>query len=54
MKSVYGEDVKMARQHTLKCKPLMSAEKDEMVAKYGCHYTEVGRLLRQRGVGIRE
>lgn len=62
----FGEDVKMVRQHKLKCRLLTPAEQDEVVTKYksgmtmtaiadeyGCHYTTVGRLLRARGVEIR-
>ena len=63
----FGEDVKMVRQHTLNPVLLTPAEKDEVIVKYenglnmseiadeyGCHYTTVGRLLRKRGVVIRE
>ena len=63
----FGEDVKMVRQHKLDLKLLTPAEKDEVVIKYengmtmtaianqyGCHYTTIGRLLRQIGVAIRE
>ena len=65
--SLYGEDVKMVRQHKLNSVLLTPAEKDEAVVKYeygmtmtavadlyDCHYTTVGRLLRQRGIEIRE
>lgn len=64
--SPFGEGVKMVRNHKLKCKLLTPAEQDEAVTKYesgmtmtaiadqyGCHYTTVGRLLRQREVEIR-
>jgi hypothetical protein len=63
----FGEDVKMVRQHKLNAKLLTATEKDEAVTKYesgmnitevsklyGCHYTTIGRLLRQRGVRVRE
>lgn len=63
----FGEDVKMVRQHKLKCRLLTPTEQDEVVTKYksgmtmtaiadeyGCHYTTVGRLLRARGVEIRQ
>lgn len=63
----FGEDVKMVRQHRLKCRLLTPTEQDEVVTKYksgmtmtaiadeyGCHYTTVGRLLRARGVEIRQ
>ena len=63
----FGEDVKMVRQHTIELKLHTPAEKDEVVIKYesgmtmteiadeyGCHYSTVGRILRQRGVAIRE
>jgi len=62
----FGEDIKIVRQHTLKSKLLTSAEKDEVVVKYkcgmtmvaiadeyGCHYTTISRILRQKGVEIR-
>jgi len=62
-----GEDIKIVRQHTLKSKLLTSAEKDEVVVKYkcgmtmaaiadeyGCHYTTIGRSLRQKGVEVRD
>ena len=57
----------MVRQHKLNSVLLTPAEKDGAVVKYesgmtmtavadfyGCHYTTVGRLLRTRGVEIRE
>ena len=62
----YGEDVKMV--HTINQRQIIltSSEKDEVVAKYeaglnmtevarlfGCHYTTVGRILRNKGVAIR-
>jgi hypothetical protein len=56
----------MISHRKLKPKLLTPAEKDELVGKYesgmnmttvsawyGCHYTTVGRILRQRGVAIR-
>jgi hypothetical protein len=65
--SPFGEGVKMVRKITQKQRPLTPAEKDEVVTKYkvgmtmvaiaddyGCNYTTVGRLLRRRGVAIRE
>ncbi|MDR0999411.1 MAG: helix-turn-helix domain-containing protein [Clostridiales bacterium] len=63
---LFGEDVKMIRQYKLQCRLLTPAEQAEAIEKYqeglsmaavadiyGCHYTTIGRLLRQRGVGIR-
>lgn len=63
----FGEDAKMVRQHKVKCRLLTPDEQDEVVAKYksgmtmaaiadeyGCHYTTVGRLLRQKGIEIRK
>ena len=63
----FGEDVKMVRKITQKQKILTSAEKDEMVPKYesgmtmtaiadqyGCHYTTVGKILRKKGIKIRD
>jgi DNA-directed RNA polymerase specialized sigma24 family protein len=63
---LYGEKVKMVREHKLSLKLLTPTEKDEAIAKYesgmsmaavaniyGCHYTTVGRLLRARGIEIR-
>ena len=63
----FGDDVRMIRQHKRQAKLLTPAEQDEVIAKYksgmtmvaiadlyGCHYTTVGRLLRQRGVEIRD
>ena len=63
----FDEDAKIIRQHKLNCKLLTPAEKGEVLAKYkcgmtmmaiadqyGCHYTTIGRLLRQRGVIPRE
>ena len=65
--NLYGEDVKIVRQHTLNLKLLTPTEKDEIVTKYkngmtmtaianqyGCHYTTVGRVLRINGVEIRK
>ena len=65
--NLYGDDVRMVREHKLHLKLLTTAEKDEAVAKYesgmnmttvadeyGCHYTTVGRILRERGVAIRD
>jgi transposase-like protein len=62
----FGKDVKMVRKITLKQRLLTPTEKDEAVVKYrsgmtmtdvanlyGCHYTTVGRILRQNGVAIR-
>ena len=56
----------MIRQHTLYPKLLTPSEKDKVVEKYesgltmtaiatefGCHYTTVGRILRQLGISIR-
>jgi len=63
----FGEDVKMVRKIKQKQIILTPAEKDEIAPKYesgltmtaiadqyGCHYTTIGRILRQRGVAIRE
>ena len=63
----YGEEVKMIRQHKLSLKLLSPAKKDEVVEKYktgmtqaaiadryGCHCSTVSRLLKQRGVEIRQ
>jgi DNA invertase Pin-like site-specific DNA recombinase len=65
--NLFGEDVKMVRKITQRPKLLTPAEKNEVVKKYesgmsmmaiaelyGCHYTTVGRILRQKGVVIRE
>jgi len=65
--NLYGENIKIIRQHKLKLKLLTLEEKDEIVVKYesgmtmtdiakqyGCHYTTVGRLLRMGEVEIRE
>jgi DNA-directed RNA polymerase specialized sigma24 family protein len=64
---LYDDDVKMVREHKLKLKLLTAAEKDEAIQKYqtglsmaavaklyGCHYTTIGRLLRAKGVVVRE
>ncbi len=63
---LYGEDVKMVRRHKLHCRLLTPTEQDEAIAKYktgmtmtdvanlyGCHYTTIGRLLKQRGISKR-
>ena len=63
----FGEDVKIIHQHKLNCKLLTPTEKDGVVTKYkcgmtmaaiadeyGCHYTTIGRILRQKGVEIRD
>ena len=63
----FGEDVKMVRKIKQKQIILTPAEKDEIAPKYesgltmtaianqyGCHYTTVGRILRQQGITIRE
>ena len=63
----FGEDVKMVRKITQKQKYLTHDEKAEIALKYqngmsmtaiageyGCHYTTVGRVLRQNGVKIRD
>ena len=65
--NLYGDDVRMVREHKLNLKLLTPAEKDEAVTQYesgltmtavanlyGCHYTTVGRILRERGVEIRD
>lgn len=65
--SPFSEDVRMISQRKLKMTLLTPTEKDELVPKYesgmsmmaiarmyGCHYTTVGRILRQKGVSIRE
>jgi len=63
----FDENAKMVRKITQKQKLLTPSEKDEVAIKYesgmnmteiaelyGCHYTTVGRILRQKGVSIRE
>jgi len=63
----FGKDVRMVREITQKQKLLSPIEKDEIAPKYesgmtmtaiaelyGIHYTTVGRILRQRGIAIRE
>jgi len=64
---LFGENAKII--HNLGKRPvcLTAEEKDELIIKYengitmsalaceyGCHYTTVGRILRKRGVGIRD
>jgi len=64
---LFGKNVKII--HNLGQRPvcLTAEEKDELTTKYekgmtmsalaceyGCHYTTVGRILRKRGVGIRD
>ena len=64
---LFGEDVKMISNRTLKPTLLTPAEKDEVASKYesgmtmtaiadvyGCHRTTVGDILRKKGVVIRE
>ena len=63
----FGKEVKMVRALTIRPKLLTDTEKSEaeinyengmtMIAladRYGCHYTTVGRILRKRGVEIRD
>jgi len=63
----FGEGVRMVHQHTLNPKLLTPTEKDELATKYeggmtmmaiadqySCHYTTVGRILRKKGISIRE
>jgi len=65
--NLFGDEVKIVRQHKLNLKLLTDTGKDEVVEKYeagmtmtaianqyGCHRCTIGRLLRQRGVEIRE
>ena len=62
----FGEDIKMVRRNTRKQTYLTNKEKDAVVIKYqegltmmtlaneyGCHYTTIGRVLRNKGVEIR-
>ena len=65
--NLWGDDVKIVRKCTPNRKPITPAEKDEFVERYNdgasmgeiarlykCHYTTVGKILRQREVKIRE
>ena len=62
----FSKDIKMVRKIVQKQKYLTPIEKDELGPKYesgqsmtaiadeyGCHYTTVGRILRERGAVIR-
>ena len=64
---LYGKDVKMVDNLTLRPKMLTQEERAGVIAKYqsgitmssiadiyGCHYTTVGRILRKAGVEIRQ
>jgi len=63
----FGEDAKVVRKHKLKLTLLTPEEKDEAVEKYqsglsqaeiadmlGCHHSTISRLLKQRGVEVRQ